>query len=72
MAGMENTMTLLAGPLHRVGLVAILGLLLVSCAASDNRSAPPEVADAGTATVPDETVALPEQELTDDMMFDIL
>lgn len=72
MAGMENTMTLLAGPLHRAGLVAILGLLLVSCAASDNRSAPPEVADAGTATVPDETVALPEQELTDDMMYDIL
>jgi len=77
MARMETTMTLLSGPLHRAGLVAVLGLLLVSCAASGHRSDTPAVADSGTAAAPapgvaDETAALPAQELTDDMMYDIL
>jgi tetratricopeptide (TPR) repeat protein len=74
---METTMTLLSGPLQRAGLVAVLGMLLVSCAASGHRSDTPAMADSGTAAAPapgvaDETAALPAQELTDDMMYDIL
>ena len=77
MARMETTMTLLSGPLQRAGLVAVLGMLLVSCAASGHRSDTPAMADSGTAAAPapgvaDETAALPAQELTDDMMYDIL
>jgi tetratricopeptide (TPR) repeat protein len=74
---METTMTFLSGPLQRAGLVAVLGMLLVSCAASGHRSDTPAMADSGTAAAPapgvaDETAALPAQELTDDMMYDIL
>jgi tetratricopeptide (TPR) repeat protein len=52
-------------------------MLLVSCAASGHRSDTPAMADSGTAAAPepgvaDETAALPAQELTDDMMYDIL
>ena len=77
MARMETTMTFLSGPLQRAGLVAVLGMLLVSCAASGHRSDTPAMADSGTAAAPapgvaDETAALPAQELTDDMMYDIL
>ena len=75
MAGMKNMMTLMTGPLQRAGLVAILGMLLVSCAASSDRSNAPAGADAGTAAATgggDETAALPQQDLTDDMMYDIL
>jgi tetratricopeptide (TPR) repeat protein len=70
---MENTMTLLTGQLRRPGLVAVLSLLLISCAASGNRSN--GVADAGTAAAPEagqETAAVPMQELTDDLVYDIL
>jgi len=72
---MENTMTSKNGSLHRAGLVAVLGMLLVSCAASVNRSAAPELADAGAVAAPGaapETAAVPAQPLTDDMMYDIL
>ena len=75
MAGMDITMTLLSGPLRRAGLVGVLSLLLISCAASGDRSRAPAVKDAGSAPGPvvaNETATLPVQELTDDMMYDIL
>jgi tetratricopeptide (TPR) repeat protein len=72
---MDNTMTIKSAALSRAGLMAVLGMLLVSCAASGNRSAAPGLADAGSAASPEtakEAASVPAQELTDDMMYDIL
>lgn len=65
---------LITGPLQRAGLVAVLAMLLISCAASGDRSHAP-AADTATVAAPesvDEAAALPRQDLTDDMMYDIL
>jgi tetratricopeptide (TPR) repeat protein len=72
---MENTMRIPIGPLYRAALVAVLGMLLISCAASGDRSSDPAVAEAAQQAVSEAaigTAALPKQDLTDDMMYDIL
>jgi tetratricopeptide (TPR) repeat protein len=70
---MEEPMTGLDVILQRAGLVLLLAVALVSCAASSDRRATPADAANGTAANPAPDAAqLPRQELTDDMMFDIL
>ena len=76
MTGMENPMTEVNRITRRFGLVALVVASLISCAASGNRDATPD--QAGNQPLPQTTAAgveqpvLPEQELTDDLMFDIL
>jgi len=76
MTGMENLMTEVNRITRRFGLVALVVASLISCAASGNRDATPD--QAGNQPLPQTTAAgveqpvLPEQELTDDLMFDIL
>lgn len=74
MARMDN-MTLLTGRLRCTALVAVLGVLLVSCAVSGNHNSEPVVANdkpVASTTVNGESEDLPVQDLTDDMMYDIL
>jgi tetratricopeptide (TPR) repeat protein len=71
---MEEPMTGLDVILQRAGLVLLMTAALVSCAVSDDRPTTPAVTaepqtQASPASNPDES---PGQELTDDMMFDIL
>jgi tetratricopeptide (TPR) repeat protein len=71
---MEEPMTGLDVILQRAGLMLLMTAALVSCAVSGDRPAKPEAAgDPQTVNspAPDQT-ELPRQELTDDMMFDIL
>ena len=76
MTAMENLMTEVNRITSRFGLVALVVASLISCAASGNRGATPD--QAGNQPLPQTTAAgveqqvLPEQELTDDLMFDIL
>ena len=75
MARMDNTMILLTGRLRCTVLVAVLGMLLVSCTVSGNRNNAQVVADdnpVATPAVASESADLPVQDLTDDMMYDIL
>ncbi len=67
-------MTGLGVILQRAALVLLVTATLVSCAVSGDRSATPAVAGATQAgkNPPEDTAEAPAQELTDDMMFDIL
>ena len=73
---MENLMIEMNRLTRRFGLVALLAVSLLSCAASGNRNNTPE--QAGNPQLPQTTSAgveqpqLPEQQLTDDLVFDIL
>ena len=60
--------------LQRAGIVLLLAAALVSCAVSgDRRAAPAGEAEASAGNSPaTDTVDVPRQELTDDMMYDIL
>ena len=77
---MENLMTEVNRITRRFGLVALVAASLISCAATGNRGVTPEQSghQAGSQPLPQTTAAgaeqqaLPEQELTDDLMFDIL
>jgi predicted Zn-dependent protease len=70
-------MTGFAGPLRRLGLALLMAVTLVSCAVSGDKSRtqavtaiqsdPPPAA--GAVTIKEE---LPQQDLTDDLVFDIL
>lgn len=74
---MENMMTGLNQLFRRFGLILLMAASLLSCAASGSRSGAQDMA-AGpslpqtTAAGPVEQAPLPEQTLTDDLMFDIL
>jgi tetratricopeptide (TPR) repeat protein len=71
---MEEPMTGLDVILQRAGLVLLMTATLVSCAVSGDRPAKPEAAgepQAENNPAPDQA-EFPRQELTDDMMFDIL
>jgi len=78
MAAMKNLMIGLNRLFGRSGLVLLMTASLVSCAASGNRAGTQDVAEA--QQLPQATSAggavgeapLPEQVLTDDLMFDIL
>ena len=74
MAAMKNLITGLNRSFYHFWLVLVMVTSLASCAASDNRAAPQHAA--GTQQLPQATSAgkapLPEQTLTDDLMFDIL
>ena len=76
MAAMENLMIEVTRLTRRFGLVGLIAVSLLSCAASGSRSTPPE--QVGNPPLPQTTAAgveqqqLPEQQLTDDLMFDIL
>ncbi|HAJ93041.1 MAG TPA: hypothetical protein DCO71_10585 [Gammaproteobacteria bacterium] len=77
MAGMEDLMTGLNRLFGRSGLVLLMAASLVSCAVSGNRAEMKDVAE--EQPLPQATAAgttgqalLPEQTLTDDLMFDIL
>ncbi len=59
--------------LQRAGLVLLMTVALVSCAASGDRRAAPAVSGQAQAESPaPDTAEHPRQELTDDMMYDIL
>jgi len=60
--------------LQRAALVLLVTATLVSCAVSGDRSATPAVAGATQAgnNPPEDSAEAPRQELTDNMMFDIL
>lgn len=60
--------------LRRAGLVLLITVALLSCAASgDRRAAPDNAAEAEAGNpAPDVAQVPPSQELTDDMMYDIL
>ncbi len=73
---MEHLMIELCRLIRRFGLVPLLAVSLLSCASTANRSGTqagaedqplPQTTAAGV-----EQAALPTQELTDDLMFDIL
>jgi tetratricopeptide (TPR) repeat protein len=77
MATMENSMTGIMRLVCRSWLVLLMAGSLTSCAVSGNRSATQDVAEAeqlpqATSAGPAEKASLPEQTLTDDLMFDIL
>jgi tetratricopeptide (TPR) repeat protein len=72
---MEEPMTGLDVILQRAGFVLLLAAALVSCAVSGDRRATPggevEAQETGNSPATDAAVA-PRQELTDDLMYDIL
>ena len=77
MTGMEDLMTGLNRLFGRSWLILLMAASLVSCAASGNRTGMQD--EAGGQPLPQTTAAgpadqglSPEQELTDDLMFDIL
>jgi tetratricopeptide (TPR) repeat protein len=81
MAAMENLMIEVNRLTRRFGLVILMAVSLISCAASGNRGASPDQTghQADNQSLPQATSAgveqqalLPEQHLTDDLMFDIL
>ena len=81
MAAMENLMIEVNRLTRRCGLVTLMAASLISCAVSGNRGASPDLTghQAENQTLPQATSAgveqqapLPEQHLTDDLMFDIL
>jgi tetratricopeptide (TPR) repeat protein len=71
---MEEPMTGLDVILQRAGFVLLLAAVLVSCAVSgDRRAAPASELEAQNGNGPKTDVAAaPRQELTDDLMYDIL
>lgn len=78
MTVMENLMTEMNRLTRRFGIICLIAASLVSCAATGDRSTAageagslPQATAAGTAQ-PEPQQPLPEQRLTDDLMFDIL
>jgi tetratricopeptide (TPR) repeat protein len=72
---MEEPMTGLDVMLQRVALVLLLTATLVSCAVSGDRATTPAAATearAGNNPATDDAAEVPGQELTDDMMYNIL
>jgi tetratricopeptide (TPR) repeat protein len=71
---MEEPMTGLDVILQRAGFVLLLAAVLISCAVSgDRRAAPAGEVEAQTGNGPaTDAAAAPRQELTDDLMYDIL
>jgi tetratricopeptide (TPR) repeat protein len=70
---MEDIMTVMVGSIRRIGFTILMAGVLVSCAASGDKTrvqAPVENPKAPPPPV--RTATLPAQALTDDMMFDIL
>jgi tetratricopeptide (TPR) repeat protein len=81
MSAMENLMIEVNRLTRRFGLVTLMAVSLISCAASGDRGASPDLTghQAENQSLPQATSAgveqqalLPEQHLTDDLMFDIL
>lgn len=74
---MENLMIEVNRLTRRFGLVTLIAASLLSCAASGNRSTTPEQVEnphlpQTTSAGAEQQQLLPEQQLTDDLVFDIL